>query len=63
MRITVNIDDKLLADAARLTGIKGKTALIHEALLAVLHREAMRRLAALGGTMPGFKAAPRRRTV
>lgn len=61
MRTTVNLDDALLADAMEYTGITEKTALINEALKTLVAVEAGRRLAALGGTMPGFKAAPRRR--
>lgn len=44
-----------------LTGIEEKPALIREALKALIAREAGRRLALLGGTDPGAKAAPRRR--
>ena len=61
MRTTVNLDDTLLADAMEYTGITEKTALLNEALKTLVAVEAGRRLAALGGTMPGFKAAPRRR--
>ena len=32
MRITINLDDDLLATAARLTGITGRTPLIRESL-------------------------------
>ena len=52
MRTTLNLDDELIAEAAKLTGIGEKTELIHEALRALLAREAGRRLIALGGTMP-----------
>ncbi|HEX5228570.1 MAG TPA: type II toxin-antitoxin system VapB family antitoxin [Bryobacteraceae bacterium] len=61
MRITLNLDDDLIKEAARLTGIKEKTALIRAGLQALIAREAARRLAALGGTQPQFQAAPRRR--
>ncbi len=57
----MNIDDKLLAEAMRLTGIKEKTALVHAGLHALVSREASRRLAALGGTQPGLKPIKRRR--
>ena len=62
MRTTVTIDDDLLADARFYTGIKETSALIREALTALVQREAARRLARLGGTMPDAKAAPRRRS-
>lgn len=61
MRTTVTLDDALLADAEELTGIRERSALIREALQALVHREASRRLALLGGTEPDLKAPPRRR--
>lgn len=61
MRTTLNIDDKLLADARRLTGIKQKTALIHAGLTELIQRAAARRLAELAGSLPNLKAPPRRR--
>jgi len=62
MRSTLNIDDRLIEEARRLTGIQEKTALIRAGLEALIAREVARRLAALGGTQPNFKAAPRRRS-
>ena len=61
MRTTLNIDDGLLADAMRLTGMKEKTAVVHAGLHELIRRESAKRLIALGGTMPDAKAAPRRR--
>jgi Arc/MetJ family transcription regulator len=61
MRTTLILDDALVARARRLTGITEKTALVHAGLRALISREAARRLAALGGTMPDLRAAPRRR--
>ena len=61
MRTTLNIDDHLMEEAGRLTGIKEKTALIRAGLEALIAREFGRRLAALGGTQPDFEAAPRQR--
>ncbi|HHJ38950.1 MAG: antitoxin [Methylothermaceae bacteria B42] len=61
MRTTLNIDDQLLQEAQRLTGAKEKTALIREALKALIERESARRLARLGGTEPQLKLPPRRR--
>lgn len=61
MRTTLNLDDALLRQAQEYTGIQEKTALIHEALRHVIAREAGRRLAALGGTMPDLALPPRRR--
>lgn len=62
MRSTLNIDDHLVEEARRLSGIKEKTALIRAGLEALIARETGRRLAALGGTQPDFEAAPRERS-
>ena len=61
-RTTINLDDELVREARRVTGIQEKTALIHTALRELIAREAARRLAALGGTMPNFQAGRRRRS-
>ncbi len=62
MRTTLNIDDRLLEEARRLTGVKEKTALIREALKALIERESARRLARLGGSEPRLEPIPRRRS-
>jgi Arc/MetJ family transcription regulator len=62
MKTTLNIDDDLLAEARRLSGIEEKTALVHAGLAALIARESARRLAALGGSEPALRAVPRRRT-
>jgi Arc/MetJ family transcription regulator len=62
MRTTVALDDDLVAKAQEYTGIKEKSALLHEALKLLVAREAGRRLALLGGSQPDFEAAPRRRS-
>jgi Arc/MetJ family transcription regulator len=61
MRTTVALDDDLLAQAQEYTGVKEKSALLREALRALIQREAARRLARLGGSEPQLKAIPRRR--
>lgn len=61
MRTTLNIDDALLAEASRLTGIEERTALIHEGLRALIARESAVRLAKLGGTEPRLRPISRRR--
>lgn len=61
MRTTINLDDELVAEAQRLTGIRERTALVHEGLRLLIQREAARRLARLGGTGPEAKAPRRRR--
>ena len=44
-----------------LTGLNEKSALVREALKALIERESARRLALLGGTEPDLKLTPRRR--
>lgn len=61
MRTTLALDDELLAKAEALTGLKEKSALVREALKALIERESARRLAQLGGSEPGLVAPPRRR--
>ena len=62
MRTTVALDDALVAKAQAFTGLKEKSALIREALTALIERESARRLARLGGSEPGLTTAPRRRS-
>lgn len=62
MKTTLNIDDDLLAEAARLTRIGEKTALVRAGLEALIAREQARRLARLGGSEPGLRPVPRRRS-
>jgi Arc/MetJ family transcription regulator len=61
MRTTINLDESLLEEAQRLTGVRERTALIHEGLRALIERESARRLARLGGSEPDLKPPPRRR--
>ena len=61
MRTTIALDDELVERAQESTGISEKTALVREALKALVEREAAHRLAALGGTMPELEDIPRRR--
>ncbi len=60
MRTTLTLDDDLLARAEALTGMKERTALLREALTALIERESARRLARLGGSDPAAEAPPRR---
>jgi Arc/MetJ family transcription regulator len=59
MRTTVNLDDDLLREAARLTGVTERTALIHAGLQALIERESARRLARLGGSQRDLESPPR----
>jgi Arc/MetJ family transcription regulator len=60
-RTTLNLDGELLKRAQEVTGITQKTAVIHEALRALIASDAARRLALLGGSQPDLRPIPRRR--
>lgn len=62
MRTTLNIDDTILRQAAKLTGVKEKTSLVRQGLEALISRESARRLAKLGGTEKQLRPVRRRRT-
>ncbi|GMV56097.1 MAG: antitoxin VapB32 [Betaproteobacteria bacterium] len=62
MRTTINLDQDLLDEAQRVTGLTERTALIREGLKALIERESARRLARLGGSEPQVKPIPRRRS-
>jgi Arc/MetJ family transcription regulator len=62
MRTTLNLDDELLAEAQRVTGLKERTALVNEGLKALIERENARRLARLAGSEPQLRPIPRRRS-
>ena len=61
MRTTLALDDHLIREATSLTGLSEKTALVREALKALIERESARRLARLGGSQPSLEVPPRRR--
>jgi len=63
MRTTLALDDELLDKAQAYTGLKEKSALVREALKALIEREAARRLARLGGSEPHLSVPRRRRAV
>ena len=62
MRTTVVLDDVLVTKAISYTGLTERTALLREALKALIQREGARRLALLGGSEPELTAVPRRRS-
>ena len=62
MRTTITLDDETVARAQELTGLQEKSALVREALKALVERESARRLARLGGTEPDLAYVPRRRS-
>lgn len=61
MRTTLVLDDDLIKEAQRLTGTTEKTALVRQALRALIERESAHRLAQLGGSEPEVEPIPRRR--
>lgn len=61
MRTTIALDEELVRQAEHYTGIREKAALVREALTRLVREEAAKRLAAMGGSDPKAKAAPRRR--
>lgn len=62
IRTTLNIDNDLLQEATRLTGLAEKTAVVRAGLEALIARESARRLAALGGSEGAVRQIPRRRS-
>jgi len=62
MRTTLALDDELIKKAQEFTGLKEKSALVREALKALIERESARRLARLGGSEPRLHPIPRRRS-
>jgi Arc/MetJ family transcription regulator len=62
MRTTLALDDDLIREAQRLTGTREKSALVRQALRALIERESAQRLARLAGSEPALRAIPRRRT-
>lgn len=62
MRTTLNIEDDLLIEAQRVSGLKEKTALVREGLKALIERESARRLAKLGGSEPQARPIRRRQS-
>lgn len=61
MRATVALDDALVAQAQEYSGVTERSALLREALKALIHLEASRRLAAVGGSEPDIEDIKRLR--
>lgn len=55
----MTLDDRLLEKAIEWSGIEERSRLMNFVLQEYVHREAARRLAALGGTMPDLEVTPR----
>lgn len=60
MRTTIVLDDELLEKAHALTHVQEKSALVKEALKALIERESAKRMANLGGTESPLNAIPHR---
>jgi Arc/MetJ family transcription regulator len=58
----LNIDDDLITEAQRLTGMSSKAELVRAGLQALIERESARRLAKLGGSEPQLQAVSRRKS-
>ena len=63
MRTTVNIDEHLIEEASKATGVKERTKLLHDGLRALIARENARAIIALGGSDPDAWIPERRRSV
>ena len=63
MRTTLALDDNLVAKAQAFTGLTEKSALVREALKALIERESAHRLALLGASEPALEPVPRRQSV
>jgi predicted transcriptional regulator len=61
MKATVSLDDALVRKAQELSGVQERSALLEEALKALIHREASPRPAAVGGSEPELEDIPRLR--
>ncbi|WP_245969594.1 type II toxin-antitoxin system VapB family antitoxin [Thiocapsa rosea] len=57
----MTLDDNLLEEAQRLTGLTRRKDLIQEGLKALIARESARRLARLGGSEPQVEPIQRHR--
>jgi Arc/MetJ family transcription regulator len=61
MSTRVNIDERLLHKAAKLTGVHEKSHLVRLGLEVLIARESSKKLAKLSGTYRDVKSIPRRR--
>ena len=61
MKTTLNLDDRLMDEARRLTGVEDKDALVHRALKDLVARENAHLLSSFAGPSPELRATPRRR--
>ncbi len=62
MRITLDLDEALIARAGKLSGIQETEALVQAGIEALIQRASAERLAALGGTQRSLGRIRRRRS-
>lgn len=62
MRATITFDEKLFEAASAAAGTTERSTVIHEALRALVERDATRRLTCLGGSDREASVAQRRRS-
>lgn len=62
MRTTITFDKELFEAASAAAGTTERSAVVREALQALVERDAARRLARLGGSDRKATSAPRRRS-
>ncbi|MDX2018047.1 MAG: type II toxin-antitoxin system VapB family antitoxin [Planctomycetota bacterium] len=62
MRLTLTIDEQLLRDALRLSGLRTRADVVNAGLQSLISRLASEELATLGGSDPSARAGRRRRT-
>ncbi len=61
MRTTVTLDERLLEEASKATGVKERSQLLHNGLRALIALENARAIIALGGSDPDAWIPERRR--
>jgi Arc/MetJ family transcription regulator len=61
MRTTITLDDALIEEAVKATGVTERTKLLHDGLRALIARENARAIIALGGSDPEAWIPERRR--
>ena len=61
MRTMLNVDEKLVAKASKLSGVKERTSLVRMGLEALIAQKSAERLAKLGGTERQLRRPRRRR--
>lgn len=61
MRMTLSMDDELIAKASELTGVQDRTVLVRMGLEALIAQKSAQHLAKLSGTEKQLRRPPRRK--